>query len=115
MKIEPFSRTVSVDPIFTFNATVVDKTSGQAAKGIVSGLTLDGCLFQSPVPLSIGTILRLQFLLNGHPVEVSAIVRDISPAGSAQLEFFALDSAESLRCLQNWLALNSLAPQTPDK
>ncbi len=115
MKTEPFSQSPSVDPIFTFNATVLDKSSGQAGKGIVSGLTLDGCLFQSPLPFPIGTILRLQFLLTGHPVEVSAIVRHASPVGSMQLEFFALDSAESLRCLQNWLTSNSLVPQTPDK
>lgn len=114
MKIEPSSSHLSVKPIFTFNATLVDKSSRQSAKGIVSGLTLDGCLFQCAVLFSVGTILRLEFMLSGHRVEVSVVVRQISPAKSLQLEFFALDSAESMHRLQTWLAANSLPSPSLD-
>jgi PilZ domain-containing protein len=109
MKIEPpLSDRTSIEPIFTFNANVADKSTGRSARGIVSGLSLDGCLFQSPHLFSIGTILRLEFILSGHRVEVSAIVRQASPANSLSLEFFALDSAESLQTLQAWLAKNCI-------
>ena len=115
MKIEPsLPDHHSFAPIFTFNANVVDKSSGQIAKGIVSGLSLDGCLFQSPNLFSLGSILRLQFALYSRCVEISAIVREVSPARSLRLEFFALDSAESLQALQQWLTSisNSTGPKT---
>ncbi len=108
MKIEPpLPDHPFFEPIFTFNACVVDKASGQSANGILSGLSLDGCLFQSPSFFSPGSILRLQFFLNSHCVEVSAVVRDVTPARSLRLEFFALDSADSLQALQQWLTSQS--------
>jgi len=108
MKTEsPQSGDLPREPFFTFDAKAADNITGQLAQGIVSGLNLDGCLFQSPHLFSIGTILLLKFLLSGRPIEISAIVRRASPDRSLQLEFFAFDSAQSLQYLQDWLAANS--------
>jgi len=106
----PHSNSFSSQPFLAFKAAACDKRAGQRVEGIVSGLTLDGCLFQSPYLFALGTILRLEFSLSGRRIEISGVVRDSNPARSLRLEFFALDSRESLQYLQHWLAAKSIPP-----
>lgn len=75
-----------------FNMDLCDERVNTRVKVPATDISATGCYVETMLPLSVGTILRIEFWMDSDKIQTSGMVRTMDPGVGMGIEFSALST-----------------------
>jgi hypothetical protein len=83
-----------------FNMDLCDERVNTRVKVPATDISANGCYVETMLPLSVGTILRIEFWLDTDKIQTSGVVRTMDPGVGMGIEFSGLSTELQIKFQQ---------------